>query len=78
MISFSSLNTLLTILTIFIILPISIAFSRGFIANYFIRMSLPSVILPENGSKVLIVAPHNDDESLGAALFIERSVKNLC
>ena len=38
-------------------------------------MSLPSVVLPENGSKVLIVAPHNDDESLGAALFIRRSVK---
>ncbi len=71
-----SMRKQVVILIIIILLFVIFALSREFISNYFVRIDLPPLILPESGSRVLIVAPHNDDESLGAAKLIEKSIKN--
>ena len=58
------------------ILAITAFFLREFISNYFVRLNLSDIVEPGSDSRVLIFAPHNDDEVLGAADLISKTVKN--
>lgn len=49
---------------------------KEFILNYFVKFNLESIEPPREDSKVLIFAPHNDDEALGASAFISKTIKN--
>ena len=46
--------------------------------NTSLTQDFTTIGIPEKGSRILVVAPHCDDEALGAAEFISRSVKNDC
>lgn len=54
---------------------LTIFFFAEYSASAAEKISLPTVALPRSNSKVLIVAPHNDDEALGAALYILHALK---
>ncbi len=65
----------------FIIILLTIAvlfcatfFAREFFANLFVGIAMDEVSLPEASDKVLIFAPHSDDESLAAAELIKKSL----
>lgn len=66
----------ITILTIVITTCATIFFSREFISNYFVRLNMNNMQLPEKGSRVIIFSPHNDDEVLGTGEFIKKSIEN--
>ncbi|MFL0194142.1 PIG-L deacetylase family protein [Clostridium sp. WILCCON 0269] len=66
----------IVIISTIIILCIMIFFSREFISNYFVRLNMDDIQLPEKGSRVLIFSPHNDDEVLGSGELIKKSIKN--
>ncbi len=38
--------------------------------------SLPDVVIPQNGQKVLVFSPHPDDETIGVGGYIAESIKN--
>lgn len=46
------------------------------ISNYRMKYNLNSIQAPEKGSRIIVFAPHNDDETLGIAEFISRAIKN--
>lgn len=59
-----------------IIIGAGIFFTREFISNCFVKFNLNSISEPDKSSRVLIFAPHNDDEALGASEFINKTLKN--
>ncbi len=50
-------------------------FGREFISNYFLRIDMDNLAVPDKNSKVLIFAPHCDDETLGAGELIKKTLK---
>lgn len=51
-------------------------FLREFISNYAVRLNLNTVEAPGKGARMLVFAPHNDDETLGAGELIKKTIKN--
>lgn len=49
-------------------------FAREFFANLFVGIAMDELPAPGPGDKVLIFAPHSDDEALGAAELIKKSL----
>lgn len=62
----------LVIIIAMIVVPLLSEFGQ----NYFIKMGLDDAKIPEKDKKLLIIAPHNDDESLGTAQLIKKSLEN--
>jgi LmbE family N-acetylglucosaminyl deacetylase len=60
----------------FIVLAIVLFFAREFISNIFLRVSLTGINPAGKNDRVLVVAPHCDDEALGSAEFIKKTLKN--
>lgn len=54
---------------------VSTFFLREYISNYLLKLNLEDLELPGEGSRVLIFAPHNDDEVLGAGMLINKVLK---
>lgn len=48
---------------------------KEYMSNYLFRMKLDNFIEPESGERVLIIAPHCDDEVLGPGELISRGLK---
>ncbi len=67
---------LLKIISIFLLLALGLFFSREFLSNYFVRINLNTIEAPGKNSKVLVFSPHNDDEVLGSAELIKKTIKN--
>ena len=40
--------------------------------------NLGTIQVPPQNSRILVVAPHNDDEAIGASQFISHSIMNGC
>lgn len=59
-----------------VIVGIILFLSKEFIANYYVRLNMDNIQLPQKGSKVLVLSPHNDDEVLGPGELISKSLKN--
>lgn len=51
-------------------------FLREFIANYLVKLNLKDIEIPSKNDRVLVFAPHNDDEVLGAGELIKKSIQN--
>ena len=51
---------------------------REFISNYLVKINMGKIEVPPKGSKILVFAPHNDDETLGSGAFIKMAVQNGC
>lgn len=66
---------LLITLSVVIVLFLIYFFGREYINNYFFRMKMQSFNEPAAGQKILIIAPHCDDETLGCGEFISRMLK---
>jgi LmbE family N-acetylglucosaminyl deacetylase len=69
---------LLFILLITLACAIFLFLTKEFIANYMVKMNMGKIDIPQKNSRVLIFAPHNDDETLGAGAFIKMALKNGC
>lgn len=50
-------------------------FGREYINNYAFRLQLTSFAEPPAGSRVLVIAPHPDDETLGPGILLSRLTK---
>lgn len=50
--------------------------SDGVTANYLEKENLSSITAPGKGSRVLVIAPHPDDEVIGAAMLIKKTLSN--
>lgn len=61
---------------IILLILIGIFFTTEFVSNQKVEPQRNLVNIPEAGSKVLVFAPHNDDEVLGAGEFISKALKN--
>lgn len=70
------LKTTLTIAFILIAALIILFFMREYLSNYFVRSKLDDIVLPGKNDHVLVFAPHNDDEVLGAGELIGKTIKN--
>lgn len=68
-------KTVIFILVLFIVGTI-LFLSKEFIANYYVRLNMDNIQLPQKGEKVLVFSPHNDDEVLGPGELISKSLKN--
>lgn len=73
-IHFKELLIIISIIAIIVLIVLPLSWE--YISNYFSKTNMIPVQLPKANSKVLIVAPHNDDESLGAIQYIKKSIKN--
>ncbi len=51
-------------------------FAREYFGNLFVGFTMDEIDLPGPGDRVLVFAPHSDDEALGAANLIKRSREN--
>lgn len=51
-------------------------FCKEFISNYLVRFNLTAIEAPGRNSRVIVFSPHNDDEALGSAEFIKKTIKN--
>lgn len=69
-------KSIIKIIIVFLLIAVVSFFLREFITNYFVRLNMKTVEAPGKDSKVLIVAPHNDDEVLGAAELIKKVIQN--
>ncbi|MGE5627229.1 MAG: PIG-L deacetylase family protein [Solirubrobacterales bacterium] len=58
-----------------LLLGITVFFAREFISNLFFRMNLPDFNPASKSDRVLVIAPHCDDEVLGSAEFIKKTIK---
>jgi LmbE family N-acetylglucosaminyl deacetylase len=67
---------LLKIVFILLLLSIGLFFSKEFLSNYFVRINLNTLEAPDKNSRVLVFSPHNDDETLGCAELIKKTIKN--
>ncbi|GAA0081062.1 PIG-L family deacetylase [Clostridium sporogenes] len=67
---------ILILLIFFVIIGVIIFFIKGFIKNYIIRLNIDTIEAPGKAGKVIVFAPHNDDEVLGAGGFIKRTLEN--
>ncbi len=56
-----------------IFLILGLAYS--FFSNYFVNIRLEAVEIPDKHRKLLVVAPHPDDEALGAAELMKKSLE---
>ncbi|MGE5632853.1 MAG: PIG-L deacetylase family protein [Caulobacteraceae bacterium] len=73
----SRISKLLIILaSIFLVLFVTAFFLREYISNYYVKYHLDDAIPPGSGSRVLVFAPHNDDEVLGAGILINKVLRN--
>lgn len=59
-----------------IALVIVFFFAKEFILNIFLRITLTKIDPAGKNDRVLVVAPHSDDEVLGSAEFIKKTLKN--
>jgi len=66
------LKSVLALIVVCIIVVLSIEF----ISNYLVRFNLKAIEAPGQNSRVIVFAPHNDDEALGCAEFIKKTLKN--
>ncbi|KEJ01797.1 PIG-L family deacetylase [Clostridium botulinum] len=64
------------LLIFFVIIGAIIFFIRELIKNYIIRLNIDTIEAPRKEEKVIVFAPHNDDEVLGAGGFIKRTLEN--
>lgn len=71
----SKKGIVVTILVIILLGVISF-FLREFISNYAVRLNLNTIEEPGKGARMLVFAPHNDDETLGAGELIKKTIKN--
>ena len=51
-------------------------FGKEFIVNYIESYKLSDIDIPDNNSRILIFAPHNDDEVLGSGELIRAAMQN--
>lgn len=70
------LKLTLKITASFIVLAIALFFAREFISNIMLRVRLLGINPAGKKNRVLVVAPHCDDEALGSAEFIKKTLKN--
>lgn len=75
MISINKKKLVVNIATVIFIIIFSFFF-REFIANYFVRIKLENIQTPKKEDRVLVFAPHNDDETLATGEFIKKSIEN--
>ena len=66
------------ILVIFLFLIIAgvLYFLKDYIANYAAVTDMEEIEQPGKDSRLLVIAPHNDDETLGASMLIKRTLTN--
>ncbi len=67
---------ILLIILIILVTFIATFFLREYISNYFVRITMDTIQLPMEDSRVLVFAPHSDDEIIGAGDLIKKSLKN--
>jgi len=67
---------LLMTISVVILISIILFFSKEFISNYLVRYNLKDIEAPGENSRVIVFAPHNDDEALGCAEFIKKTIIN--
>jgi len=70
------LKLLLKTILFMMLIAISLFFSNEYISNYFVLFNLNSIEAPAVDSRVIVFAPHCDDETLGCAEFIKKTIKN--
>lgn len=69
-------RTAVKIILFIILAVVAVFFLREFISNYFVRLSMKNVDAPGKDSRVLVFAPHNDDETLAASVLMKNTIKN--
>lgn len=67
---------LIVAMLIFIISFTISFFAKEYIANIFVGYTMNELDLPKINDRVLIFAPHSDDEAIGAANLIKKSIQN--
>lgn len=72
----NGLKLTLKIVGTFIVLAVVLFFAREFVSNILLRISLTRINPAGKGDRVLVVAPHSDDEALGSAEFIKKTLAN--
>ena len=71
-----NLKLILKVSLSFILLAIVLFFAREYISNIFLKISLTGINPAGKNDRVLVIAPHCDDEVLGSAEFIKKTLKN--
>ena len=70
------IKILLITISFLILISTIIFFSKEFISNYLVRYNLNAIEAPGKNSRVIVFAPHNDDEALGCAELIKKTIIN--
>lgn len=72
----SKRRILLTIATMVILFAFFFMISDEMVANYMVSPTMEQINAPVPESRVLIIAPHPDDETLGAGMLIKKTIEN--
>ncbi len=64
------------IVAVLMVLFVASFFLREYIANALVGYNMDSIETPKVGDRVLIFAPHSDDEAIGAGELIRQSILN--
>lgn len=69
-------NLAILIILSAVLLRIAAFFLKEFISNYFVRIDLNNIDTPNENYKLLVFAPHCDDEVLGAGELIKKTIQS--
>lgn len=64
------------IIAIIVLLILPALFLREYIVNYFVKVQLVDITDTYKDTRLLVFAPHNDDEILGAGGLINKTIKS--
>ena len=67
---------LFMLILLFIAFTIVSFFLKEFVSNYFVRLHMETIDVPIKDSRLLVIAPHSDDEILGAGGLIYKTLQN--
>ncbi|HOJ10932.1 MAG TPA: PIG-L family deacetylase [Clostridiales bacterium] len=59
-----------------IIILVTGVFGRDFIVNLFTKLQMDELVSPVEGTRLLVVAPHCDDETLGCGNLISKTIES--
>ena len=67
---------LIVLVLAFIVLFVVSFLAREYFANIYVGIIMDEIDVPQKGDRVLVLAPHSDDEALGAAALIKKSLQS--